>query len=159
MQEGKPIVVAVAGNPNCGKSTLFNALTGSTQKVGNWPGVTVEKRVGQYTHAGQVVDLVDLPGVYSLTPSSAASEDERVARDHILSGEPEVVLNIVDAANLDRNLFLTVQLCEMGVPTVVALNRTDIAQARGLEFEVFCHGRTGGNKLHYPLAFSYGDGI
>ncbi len=136
MQEGKPIVVAVAGNPNCGKSTLFNALTGSTQKVGNWPGVTVEKRVGQYTHAGQVVDLVDLPGVYLIGSAGAGSQDERVARDFILSGEADLVLNIIDASNLERNLYLTTQILELGVPVVVVLNMMDMAKTAGVEIDV-----------------------
>ncbi len=127
--------LALVGNPNCGKTTLFNALTGARQEVGNWPGVTVEKKTGRFSHQGSDFEIVDLPGVYSVTPSSASSEDERIARDHILSGEPEVVVNIVDAANLDRNLYLTLQLCEMGIPVVVALNMIDIAHARGLEVD------------------------
>lgn len=129
-------VVAVVGNPNCGKTTLFNALTGSTQKVGNWPGVTVEKKVGRTTLAGKPIELVDLPGVYLLGHVGRGSEDERVARDFVLSGEADVVLDIVDASNIERNLYLTVQLLELGVPMVVALNMADLAKANGMEIDI-----------------------
>jgi len=129
-------VVAVAGNPNCGKTTLFNALTGSTQQVGNWPGVTVEKKVGCYTFADEKFDLVDLPGIYMIGGLSKGSEDERVARDYILSGEAKIVVNILDAANLERNLYLTAQLLEMRVPVVVAVNMVDIAEKTGVRIDV-----------------------
>jgi ferrous iron transport protein B len=128
-------VVCVAGNPNCGKTTLFNALTGARQQVGNWPGVTVEKKVGAFRLDGVTYQVVDLPGVYMLGSVGAGSEDERVARDHILSGEPAVVVNIIDASNLERNLYLTVQLLEMRVPMVVALNMMDLAAARGMAID------------------------
>ncbi|WP_035341559.1 MULTISPECIES: Fe(2+) transporter permease subunit FeoB [unclassified Dickeya] len=131
-------VIGVVGNPNCGKTTLFNVLTGGKQTVGNWPGVTVEKKVGSYRYQQQQITLVDLPGVYSLNPSSESSEDERVARDYILSGEAGLVLNIVDAANLERNLYLTAQLLDMNVPMVVAVNMMDIAAARKLDIDI--HG-------------------
>ncbi|MGM3184491.1 Fe(2+) transporter permease subunit FeoB [Dickeya oryzae] len=129
-------VICVVGNPNCGKTTLFNVLTGGKQTVGNWPGVTVEKKVGSYRYHQQQVTLVDLPGVYSLNPSSESSEDERVARDYILSGEANLVLNIVDASNLERNLYLTAQLLDMQVPMVVAVNMMDIAAARKLDIDI-----------------------
>ncbi|KHN54547.1 iron transporter FeoB [Dickeya fangzhongdai] len=129
-------VICVVGNPNCGKTTLFNVLTGGKQTVGNWPGVTVEKKVGSYRYQQQQVTLVDLPGVYSLNPSSESSEDERVARDYILSGEANLVLNIVDASNLERNLYLTAQLLDMQVPMVVAVNMMDIATARKLDIDI-----------------------
>ncbi|WP_236614436.1 Fe(2+) transporter permease subunit FeoB [Dickeya poaceiphila] len=129
-------VICVVGNPNCGKTTLFNVLTGGKQTVGNWPGVTVEKKVGSYRYQQQQVTLVDLPGVYSLNPSSESSEDERVARDYILSGEANLVLNIVDASNLERNLYLTAQLLDMQVPMVVAVNMMDIAAARKLDIDI-----------------------
>ncbi|MGD8541516.1 MAG: FeoB small GTPase domain-containing protein, partial [Desulfobacteraceae bacterium] len=103
-------VIGVVGNPNCGKTTLFNALTGAKQRVGNWPGVTVDRKSGEYAHAGKKVEVVDLPGIYSL---SAASLDEEVARNYILSGEADLIVNIIDASNLERNLYLTVQLLEM----------------------------------------------
>lgn len=128
-------VIAVVGNPNCGKTTLFNALTGSSQKVGNWPGVTVEKKVGQFRHQGETYDLVDLPGIYMIGGYSAGSQDERVARDYILSGEPKLVINIIDAFNLERNLYLTCQLLEMRVPVVVALNMMDLAKKIGIEID------------------------
>ncbi len=129
-------VVAVVGNPNCGKTTLFNALTGSTQQVGNWPGVTVEKKVGSYALGDEKFDLVDLPGIYMIGGLSKGSEDERVARDFILSGEAKVVVNILDAANLERNLYLTTQLLEMRVPVVVAVNMVDIAEKTGIRIDV-----------------------
>ena len=94
-------IIAVVGNPNCGKTTLFNGLTGSHQTVGNWPGVTVERIVGEFTYKDREITIVDLPGIYSLQPSSASSEDERVARDYILQDEAELIVNIVDASNLD----------------------------------------------------------
>ncbi len=121
--------IAVVGNPNSGKTTLFNGLTGSNQRVGNWPGVTVERKEGLLTLAGQKVTLVDLPGIYSLT---AHSEDERVSRDYILSGEPGLVINILDATNLERNLYLTTQLIEMGVPVLAVLNMMDLAAGKGI---------------------------
>lgn len=120
---------ALAGNPNCGKTTLFNAITGARQHVGNYPGITVEKKEGLYTLNGQQIRLVDLPGTYSLT---AYSLEELVARDFLVHERPEVVINIVDASNLDRNLYLTLQLLELGVPVVVALNMIDVAEGRGV---------------------------
>ena len=120
--------IALAGNPNCGKTTLFNALTGSHQTVGNWPGVTVEKKSGSFSLNDQQITLVDLPGVYSLQPCDSSSEDEQVAREYILSGEASLVINIVDASNLERNLYLTSQLIEMQIPLIVAVNMLDVAK-------------------------------
>jgi ferrous iron transport protein B len=128
----KPITVALAGNPNSGKTTLFNALTGARQHVGNWPGVTVEKKEGTASHAGRSIHVVDLPGTYSLT---ALSEDEIVARNFVMDGDPDVVVAVVDSANLERNLYLAVQLMEMGVKVVLALNMIDVAQGRGLKID------------------------
>ncbi len=109
--------VAIVGNPNCGKTTLFNALTGTHQQVGNWPGVTVEKKIGHFRHNGEKIQVTDLPGVYSLSVTGGAgSLDEKLARDFILAERPDVVINVIDAANLERNLYLTVQLLEMGAP-------------------------------------------
>jgi len=125
-------IVAVVGNPNCGKTTLFNALTGLNQQVGNWPGVTVDKKSGRFRHDGEEYELVDLPGIYSL---SSLSQDEEVARSYILSGEAGLVINIVDASNPDRNLYLTSRLLEMGVPVVVALNMVDSAEERGISVD------------------------
>ncbi|MDJ1180121.1 Fe(2+) transporter permease subunit FeoB [Roseofilum sp. BLCC_M91] len=129
----KPIV-ALIGNPNCGKTTLFNALTGANQRTGNWPGVTVDRKEGQFKVNESTITLVDLPGVYSLdAEESATGMDELVARDYLLSGEAQLVINIIDASNLERNLYLTTQLMEMRVPMVIALNMTDIAQKRGID--------------------------
>lgn len=130
---GAPQSIALVGNPNCGKTTLFNALTGRDQRVGNWPGVTVERKEGKLTLDGEHVSLVDLPGIYALL---ASSEDERVARDYILSGEPGLVVDIVDATNLERNLFLTTQLLDMKLPLMVVVNMMDLAQARGIAIDM-----------------------
>ncbi len=128
------LVVALVGNPNTGKSSLFNALSGLRQKIGNYPGVTVEKKVGSFTFAAMQFDLIDLPGTYSLAPRSP---DEMVAIDVLLghqpgTAKPDVILNIVDASNLERNLYLTTQLMELGRPVIVALNMMDIAQNKGV---------------------------
>ena len=125
-------LVALAGNPNCGKTTLFNAITGARQHVGNYPGITVEKKEG-FTHLnGRQIRLVDLPGTYSLT---AYSLEELVARDFLVHERPGVVIDIVDASNLERNLYLTVQLLELGAPVVLALNMMDAAMSRGIEID------------------------
>ena len=128
--------IAIVGNPNCGKTTLFNVLTGAHQKVGNWPGVTVDRKAGRFRDKGHTVSVIDLPGVYSLAviPGTDAI-DERIGRDYILSGEPDVIVNIVDATNLERHLYLTAQLLEMQVPMVVALNMTDVAKQMGIEVD------------------------
>jgi len=127
------ITIGLAGNPNCGKTTLFNDLTGAKQRVGNWPGVTVERKTGSYNHRNKEIELIDLPGIYSI---SATSLDEQIARDYVISGEPDLIVNIVDASNLERNLYLTVQLLEMKVPVVVALNMMDIAEQRKIKINV-----------------------
>ncbi|NPV79700.1 MAG: ferrous iron transport protein B [Firmicutes bacterium] len=129
----REIVIALAGNPNSGKTSLFNDLTGARQHVGNWPGVTVEKKEGRIVHDGATIRVVDLPGTYSL---GAYSEDEVIARNFILGGESDVVINVVDATNLERNLYLTIQLLEMGANVVVALNMFDEARARNMEIHV-----------------------
>lgn len=129
-------IVCVVGNPNCGKTTFFNALTGSRQRVGNWPGVTVDKKTGNFEYRNEKIELVDLPGIYSITPAASSGEDERVARDYILSGEAEAVINIVDASNLERNLYLTAQLIEMRVPMIVVVNMLDIAKQHRLEIRL-----------------------
>ncbi len=119
---------ALVGNPNCGKTTLFNEITGSTQYVGNWPGVTIEKKEGKARKMEQDIRIVDLPGIYSLSPYSM---EEIVARDYLLDEKPDVIVNIVDATNIERNLYLTTQVMELGIPVVVALNMMDAIEARG----------------------------
>jgi ferrous iron transport protein B len=124
--------VALGGNPNAGKTTLFNALTGSRQHVGNYPGITVDRKEGRYRHNGHDMHIVDLPGTYSLT---AYSVEEVVARDFLVNECPRVTVNIVDASNLERNLYLTIQFLELGIPTCVALNMIDVARGRGIEID------------------------
>jgi ferrous iron transport protein B len=128
----KQRLIALAGNPNCGKSTLFNAITGARQHVGNYPGITVEKKEGYCSLNGSPFKIIDLPGIYSLT---AYSLEELVARDFLVSEQPELVVNIVDASNLERNLYLTVQFLELGVPIVIALNMMDVAESRGINIQ------------------------
>lgn len=130
MKNGK---IALVGNPNSGKTTLFNVLTGSSQHVGNWPGVTVEKKEGKFTYESNEYDVVDLPGIYSL---GAFSDDEVVARDFILTGDADVIINVVDAGNIERNLYLTVQLLEMEKKIIVALNMIDEAEKRSIKFDI-----------------------
>ena len=127
-----PRVIALAGNPNTGKSSIFNMLTGAKQHVGNWPGKTVERVDGRFTHDGDEFDLVDLPGTYSL---NASSPEEMIARDFLVGGEPDGAVVVVDAANLERNLYLAIQVLEIGIPTVVAVNMSDVARSRGLEID------------------------
>ncbi|GEO84402.1 MULTISPECIES: Fe(2+) transporter permease subunit FeoB [Alphaproteobacteria] len=129
------LTAAVVGNPNCGKTTLFNALTGSRQKVGNWPGVTVEKKTGTMLLDDKPATLVDLPGTYSLG-SAETSLDERIALDYAISGAADVLINIVDASNLERHLYLTTQLLEMRVPMLVVLNMMDVARQNGISIDV-----------------------
>ena len=124
---------ALAGNPNCGKTTLFNALTGSTAHVGNWPGVTVDKRTGTYKKSEEPVEIVDLPGIYSLSPYTP---EEVIARNFVLDENPDCIINIVDATNLERNLYLTTQLMEIDVPMVIALNMADVLDERGDTIDV-----------------------
>lgn len=116
---------ALAGNPNSGKTTLFNALTGSTAHVGNWPGVTVDKKEGVYKKGKEHVSIIDLPGIYSLSPYT---DEEIISRNYILDELPDCIINIVDATNLERNLYLTTQLMEIDVPLVIALNMCDVLE-------------------------------
>ena len=133
------INIALIGNPNVGKTSLFNALTGSRQHVGNWPGVTVEKKTGERRHKGTAIKITDLPGTYSL---EARSPDEKVANSHIMSGHPDVVVQVVDSTNMERNLYLTTQLLDMGQKVILALNMSDMADARGdrLDLKGFSKG-------------------
>ena len=123
----KQLRIALAGNPNSGKTTLFNKLTGSNQFVGNWPGVTVEKKEGKLIVDKEVI-LTDLPGIYSLSPYTL---EEVVARNYLIEEKPDAILNIVDATNLERNLYLTTQLTELGIPVVIALNMMDLVKKAG----------------------------
>ncbi len=126
------LTIAIAGNPNCGKSALFNAFTGIRQRTGNWPGVTVDRKEGHFALDDRLVTVIDLPGIYSL---DASSLDERITRDYLLARDFDLIINVVDAANLERNLYLTVQLLEMGVPVVLALNMMDVARRHGLRID------------------------
>ncbi len=123
---------AIIGNPNCGKTTIFNALTGLNQKVGNWSGVTVDKKSGVFTHHGKKIELIDLPGIYSLTASDASSLDEQVATNFLIESKPDAVINVIDASNLERNLYLTMQLIEMNIPVILAVNMVDVANKKGI---------------------------
>jgi ferrous iron transport protein B len=129
----KTRTIALVGNPNSGKTTIFNVLTGSNQHVGNWPGVTVEKKEGSFKHEGKEYNVIDLPGTYSL---GAFSEDEIVARDFILGSNPDVIIDVVDANNVERNLYLTAQLFEMGKKVVIVLNMIDEAEKKGMMFDI-----------------------
>ena len=127
------IKIALAGNPNCGKTTLFNALTGSNQFVGNWPGVTVEKKEGKLKKSfvkndSQEVIIMDLPGIYSLSPYTL---EEVVARNYLINERPDVIINIVDGTNIERNLYLSTQIMELGIPVVMAVNMMDIVEKAG----------------------------
>jgi len=126
------LTVALAGNPNTGKSSIFNLLTGAKQHVGNWPGKTVSRVHGSFYHDGHHIEVVDLPGTYSL---NASSPEEMIARDYLVSGEPDVAVVVVDAANLERNLYLAVQILETGVPVILVLNMTDVAASRGIDVD------------------------
>ena len=125
---------ALAGNPNCGKTTMFNAMTGANQYVGNWPGVTVEKKEGKLksVKTGEEVVITDLPGIYSLSPYTL---EEVVSRDYLLKDRPDVIINLVDATNIERNLYLTTQLIETGIPVVIALNMSDLLAKRGIKVD------------------------
>jgi len=134
-QAGEPrpdLIFALAGQPNVGKSTVFNALTGLDQHVGNWPGVTVEKMTGHFDHGGHRIELVDLPGTYSLT---SGSEEERVTRDYLIKDPPDVVIALVNAASLERTLYLVAELLMLPVPLVVGLNMVDVAESHGVHVE------------------------
>jgi ferrous iron transport protein B len=126
------VTLALAGNPNAGKTSIFNALTGSRQHTGNWPGKTVARAEGVFRHGDAAGRVVDLPGTYSL---SAFSPEEVIARDYLLSGEAHAIIDVIDATNLERNLYLTAQLLELGLPLVVALNVSDSARAQGYRID------------------------
>ena len=150
----KQIKIALAGNPNCGKTTLFNALTGSNQFVGNWPGVTVEKKEGKLKKHDDVI-IMDLPGIYSLSPYTL---EEVVARNYLITERPDAILNIIDGTNLERNLYLTTQLTELGIPVVIAINMMDIVRKNGDEINVKELSRELGCEI-IEISALKGDGV
>ena len=155
----KKLTIGLIGNPNSGKTTLFNQLTGSRQRVGNWAGVTVERKEGNFSTTDAQVTLVDLPGTYSLTTiSSQTSLDEQIACHYILSGDADMLINVVDASNLERNLYLTLQLLELGIPCVVALNMLDIAEKQNVRIDIDALSARLGCPV-VPLVSTRGRGI
>ena len=155
----KKLTIGLIGNPNSGKTTLFNQLTGSRQRVGNWAGVTVERKEGQFSTTDHQVTLVDLPGTYSLTTiSSQTSLDEQIACHSILSGDADLLINVVDASNLERNLYLSTQLIDMDVKGVIALNMYDELERSGATFNYQEMGQMIGMPM-MPTIGSKGKGI
>lgn len=155
----KPITVALAGNPNCGKTAVFNLLTGSKQRVGNWPGVTVEQKTGRYHYQQQAVDVVDLPGVYSLSATDQeTSIDEQIACGYLVSGVADCIVNVLDGAHLERNLYLTLQLLEMKIPVILVVNMMDLVVQRGLVLDLKKIEKTLGCKV-VPMTASRGIGV
>jgi ferrous iron transport protein B len=150
------ITIALAGNPNAGKSTIFNTLTGLRQHVGNWPGKTVEKKEGVCQYDGHTLYIVDLPGAYSLT---AYSPEEIIARDFIIEARPDVVIDVIDATNLERNLYLAVQILEMGVPVVLALNMIDALRKDGVKIDLALLSQLLGGVPVMPTAAVRGEGL
>ncbi len=148
--------IALAGNPNVGKSTVFNALTGSRQHVGNWPGKTVARKEGFFTHCDHEITIVDLPGTYSL---SAYSLEEQIARDYLVDEHPCAVVNVIDAANLERNLYLTAQLLETSIPLILVLNMQDQAGARGIKINTDRLSAMLGGVSVIPMTASRGQGF
>ncbi len=146
----KHLTIALAGNPNSGKTTIFNNLTGTRQKVGNWPGVTVEKKEGRINRFGHDLTVVDLPGTYSLTPFSI---EEVIARNFLLDETPDVVIVIIDASNLERSLYLATQIRELDCKVLFALNMADLAQARGMKIDA----RKMSTLLDLPVMFTVGN--
>ncbi len=144
------LTIALAGNPNSGKTTIFNIITGTRQKVGNWPGVTVEKKEGTIHRDGYSLRIIDLPGTYSLTPFSI---EEIVARDFVLDENPDVVIDIIDASNLERSLYLATQLREIDCKVIFALNMADLAHTRGVKIDA----QKLSELLDVPVVFTVGN--
>jgi len=153
--ENSSLRIAIAGNPNCGKSALFNFLTGIRQKTGNWPGVTVDRKEGLFNLGGQDASLIDLPGIYSF---DASSLDEKITRDYLISHDAQLIVNVLDANNLERNLYFTVQLLEMGVPTILALNMMDVARKHGINIDIDQLSKSLGCPV-VPIVATTGEGI
>lgn len=150
------LTIALAGNPNAGKSTIFNVLTGLRQHTGNWPGKTVERKDGEIKLGNVTINIVDLPGTYSLT---AYSPEEIIARDFIIEQRPDVVINVVDATNLERNLYLTLQLLELDVPVIVALNMADDLHKNGAKIDLEQLSQLLGNIPIVPTTANHGKGV
>ncbi|RLB97988.1 MAG: ferrous iron transporter B, partial [Deltaproteobacteria bacterium] len=150
MSSAKHLTIALAGNPNSGKTTIFNAITGTRQKVGNWPGVTVEKKEGHVQRFGYELTIIDLPGTYSLTPFSI---EEIVARDFVLDARPDVVIDIIDASNLERSLYLATQLREIDCKVLFALNMADLARSNGIRIDAAKLSEL----LDLPVVFTVGN--
>ncbi|MCK4603099.1 MAG: 50S ribosome-binding GTPase, partial [Deltaproteobacteria bacterium] len=146
----KSLTIALAGNPNSGKTTIFNNITGTRQKVGNWPGVTVEKKEGIVSKYGYELKIIDLPGTYSLTPFSV---EEIIARDFVLDECPDVVIDIIDASNLERSLYLATQLREIDCKVLFALNMADISRTRGIKIDA----EKLSELLDLPIVFTIGN--
>jgi ferrous iron transport protein B len=149
------LTIAVAGNPNAGKSTLINAIAGSRLSVGNWPGVTVEKKSASFEFQGRKITLVDLPGTYSLSPYT---QEEVIARDYLVREKPDIIINVVDATNLERNLYFSLQLLELGIPLVMALNMHDEAAQKGFRIDTDKMASILGSAV-IPTVATKGEGI
>ena len=150
------LTIALAGNPNAGKSTIFNVLTGLHQHTGNWPGKTVERKDGEIKLGNLTINIVDLPGTYSLT---AYSPEEIIARDFIIRERPDVVIDVVDATNLERNLYLTLQLLELDVPVIIALNMADDLHKNGAKIDIDQLSNLLGNVPVVPTTANHGKGV
>ena len=140
--------IVLLGNPNCGKSTLFNILTKENQRVGNWPGVTIDKKIGYLTTNGNTHQITDLPGVYSLTcDSTITSQDALITANIVISPEVDLIINVIDACSMERHLYLTSQILELGLPMIIVLNMMDLAQQRGIIINTDDLSK----KLHVPV--------
>ena len=153
---GDRFVIALAGNPNAGKSTVFNALTGAQQHVGNWPGKTVKSRRGHFKVDGHIIEVVDLPGMYSL---SGFTEEQEIGLEYLLKGETELVVLVVDASNLERNLYLALQILELELPVIIALNMNDLAVRQGDRIDIEALSQKLGGLRIIPTTATKGHGL
>lgn len=155
----KNLTIGLIGNPNSGKTTFFNQLTGTNQRIGNWAGVTVERKEGQFTTLKSNVKVVDLPGTYSLTTiSKQTSIDEQITCHYIFSGDADLLVNVINASNIERNLYLTLQLLELGIPCIIAMNMLDIAKSQNIDINLCALSSRLGCPL-VPMVSSRSDGI